>query len=229
MPANRLLVVAATVTEIRPFMDAVMCQPVQSNCFSGFYKSMPIDVLITGIGLTATTYQLTRRLSTQSYQLVLNAGICGSYSTAYPVGQVVEVVCEAFGDLGVEDHDAFYTLSQAGLQSENDLPFINNRLVNPVQHAAFYALPKVNGLTVHKASGSQLTIQRLTEAFSPEVESMESAAFFYTCLLESVPFASVRAVSNRVEPRNRTAWNIPLAIKNLNDFLTDQVQGEGFF
>lgn len=229
MSANRLLVVAATVAEIRPFMDAMRCQPIQSNCFSGLYKSTSIDVLITGIGLTATTYHLTRRLSAQSYQFVLNAGICGSYTSAYPLGQLVEVVCETFGDLGIEDHEAFYTLSQAGLQSENDPPFINNRLVNPVQSAAFNALPKVNGLTVHKASGSQSTIQRLTEAFSPEVESMESAAFFYTCLLESVPFGAVRAVSNRVEPRNRAAWNIPLAIKNLNDFLTDQVQGEGFF
>jgi futalosine hydrolase len=48
---------------------------------------------------------------------------------------------------------------------------------------------------------------------------MEGAAFFYVCSRENIPFLAIRAVSNKVEPRNREKWNIPLAIKNLSEKL----------
>jgi len=47
---------------------------------------------------------------------------------------------------------------------------------------------------------------------------MEGAAFHYACLKEKVPYAEIRSISNYVEKRDRSKWNIPLAIKNLNDF-----------
>jgi futalosine hydrolase len=37
------------------------------------------------------------------------------------------------------------------------------------------------------------------------------------CLALSVPFAEVRAVSNIVGERDRAAWNIPAAIRAVND------------
>jgi futalosine hydrolase len=48
---------------------------------------------------------------------------------------------------------------------------------------------------------------------------MEGAAFFYVCSKENIPFLALRAVSNRVEPRDKAKWNIPLALKNLSDEL----------
>ena len=44
---------------------------------------------------------------------------------------------------------------------------------------------------------------------------MEGAGFMYACLIQAVPFAQVRAVSNMVERRNRSAWKIDEAIENL--------------
>jgi futalosine hydrolase len=44
---------------------------------------------------------------------------------------------------------------------------------------------------------------------------MEGAAFFYICARESIPFVSIRAISNMVERRDRKKWNIPLAVDNL--------------
>jgi futalosine hydrolase len=55
-------------------------------------------------------------------------------------------------------------------------------------------------------------VQRL----SPDVESMEGAAFAYACALSAVPYAQVRAISNLVERRNRDAWRMDLAVRNLN-------------
>jgi futalosine hydrolase len=44
---------------------------------------------------------------------------------------------------------------------------------------------------------------------------MEGAAFMYACLINNIPFAQVRAVSNIVERRNRDRWRMPEAIRNL--------------
>jgi futalosine hydrolase len=44
---------------------------------------------------------------------------------------------------------------------------------------------------------------------------MEGAAVFYVCQMEKIPFLQLRAISNRVEKRNRNAWNIPLPLENL--------------
>jgi futalosine hydrolase len=57
--------------------------------------------------------------------------------------------------------------------------------------------------------------------FEVQVESMEGAAFLYCCLTAGVRCAQVRAVSNRVERRNRAAWNLPLAIQALNETAID--------
>ena len=44
---------------------------------------------------------------------------------------------------------------------------------------------------------------------------MEGATFFYICAREKIPFLSLRAISNKVEPGNRDAWDIQLALGNL--------------
>jgi futalosine hydrolase len=36
-----------------------------------------------------------------------------------------------------------------------------------------------------------------------------------------IPCIQLRSISNYVEPRNRSNWNIPLAIKALNDYLLE--------
>jgi futalosine hydrolase len=46
---------------------------------------------------------------------------------------------------------------------------------------------------------------------------MEGAAFFYACAIQDIPCAQIRAVSNHVVPRDRDAWEIHTAIKNLTD------------
>jgi futalosine hydrolase len=47
---------------------------------------------------------------------------------------------------------------------------------------------------------------------------MEGAAFHYVCLLEKAPFAQVRAISNYVETRDKSKWQIPTAIQSLNQW-----------
>jgi futalosine hydrolase len=59
----------------------------------------------------------------------------------------------------------------------------------------------------------------MIKRLQPDIESMEGAAFFASCMVHRVPCLQLRAVSNRVEPRNREAWNIPLALNRLQESL----------
>ena len=68
---------------------------------------------------------------------------------------------------------------------------------------------------MNMASGSQAAIDRIRKAWDPEIETMEGAWLAYTCAMSDIPWISVRAVSNMVEPRNLKNWNITLALKNM--------------
>ena len=57
--------------------------------------------------------------------------------------------------------------------------------------------------------------------FNPDIETMEGASFFYICARENIPFFAVRAISNRIETRNRDKWNIPLALEMLSKKLVE--------
>lgn len=66
------------------------------------------------------------------------------------------------------------------------------------------------------------TLQLLDDRYrrvAADVESMEGAAFFETCLRHGVPFAELRAVSNEVGERDHSHWDIPLALKRLQSAL----------
>ena len=86
-------------------------------------------------------------------------------------------------------------------------------LVNPAPPAVFAALPQVTGNTVP-------ALESRYRGVEADVETMEGAAFFEACLRYGIPFAEIRAVSNRVGEEDRTRWEIPLALKNLQETLS---------
>ena len=109
-------------------------------------------------------------------------------------------------------------MTELRLLQKDEFPFQDARLVNtaPPGNEVIGRLPRVNGITVNTVHGNERSIAAVVERCRPQVESMEGAAFMYACLLQKMPFAEVRAVSNVVERRNRGAWKIAEAIDNLN-------------
>lgn len=203
--------------------------------------NLNLSVLVTGIGSTATAWALTRRLCTGPRpDLVINAGIAGSFRDSIRTGDVVMPVSDCFADAGVESAEGFLTLSEAGLQDPDKHPFTEGRINTFSSAAGIYysdtgdqssgagdqqpspffklasgTLRPVNAVTVSTVTGSLETAGRLMRKYDPDIETMEGAAFFYVCSREAVPFIALRAVSNRVGIRDRGSWNIPLALENL--------------
>jgi futalosine hydrolase len=214
----RVLVVIATAAEVGPFV-AGLTRVVEAGPRVTRYKAAAhdIDVLISGVGMVATASWCSRLLASERFDLALNLGICGSFRTAIVPGTVVHVVSDRLAELGAEDGDRFLTIQQMGLLRDDEFPFKDGRLINdsPPPIASLANLPSVDGITVSTVHGNEGSIASVTERFRPDVESMEGAAFMYSCLIHGVPFAQVRAVSNIVERRNRSAWKLHEAIAAL--------------
>lgn len=172
-----------------------------------------IDVLLTGVGMVATAARCAQALARTRYDAAYNFGVCGSFDPSLVPGTVVHVVSDRVSELGAEDGSRFLTLPDLGL-AEDDEVLLN---AAPPPNAVLRALPGVRAITVNTVHGRDESIAAIVSRLSPQVESMEGAAFAYACTISGVPYAQVRAVSNMVERRNRDAWRLDLAIRNLND------------
>jgi futalosine hydrolase len=219
-----ILVTSATSFEITPLHDHLETHFELLEPLVFRKKELFVSLLLTGAGLPISMYAHTKALSKQRYDLVINAGIAGAIDRNLAIGDVVQVVSERFGDLGIEDKDgSFKDLFALELLQSDEPPFENGLLKNPI--ADFNFLPPVRGVTVNTIKGATTSIPTWLVQANADVESMEGAACFYVCLLEKMPFLEVRAISNYVEPRNRANWNLPLSIHQLNQVLIEMVEG----
>jgi len=181
-----------------------------------------IRLLITGVGSMSASWAMTKWLSVNPKpDLAINAGIAGSFREDIINGDVVISVSDCFADAGIESQDGFITLAEAGLENGDKFPFRGGRIVadNKYSRIAAQLLKPVKAVTVNTATGSAATAARLAARFDPDIETMEGAAFFYICSREKIPFLAIRAISNRVGPRDKSKWNIPLALGNLSEKL----------
>jgi futalosine hydrolase len=206
----RILIVAATAAEIAPLQQSLRLSSSKG-------EPPDVDVLIAGVGMVAAAARTSGALARTRYDLALNLGICGSFDPALSPGTVVHVVSDEMPELGAEDGEAFLSIDDLSLPRSEAPPFSNGRLVNAAVPAnpVLTCLPAVHGITVNTVHGNERSIAETVRRFAPQVESMEGAGFMYACLLHAVSFAQVRAVSNMVERRNRSAWKIDEAIASL--------------
>lgn len=217
MEGHAVLIVAATAAEIAPVVATLgVGTATSARTCRHHHLGRTIDVLTTGVGMVPTSAWCSRLLATTRYDVALNFGVCGSFDSALAPGEVVHVVSDRLAELGAEDGDAFLPPGDLALAVEDAV--LNEA---PPRSAALARLPAVSGITVNTVHGNERTIVEIVRRFNPQVESMEGAAFMYACRIADVPFAQVRAVSNRVERRNRPAWKLAEAIARLGAVATD--------
>lgn len=208
----KILIVSATENEVLPLSGRHL-KPFIPESIDDF-QNKSVNILITGIGAVPTTYHLTR--CALSYDLIINAGIAGSFSHDLHPGSVVTISEDVFSEYGIDNRDQFVPYSNAFKSDAND-PLSNPFMSNPWLGSEFKPgnLKRVRGITVATVSGSKERIDFLKTYWNPEVETMESAAVFYTCLNLKIPFICIRSISNLVEPRDVSKWKTSDAIENL--------------
>jgi futalosine hydrolase len=205
-----ILVVAATAKEIAPFIDVAR---------AGNFAN--VDILISGIGLSASTYHLTKQLALKKYRFVIQPGVAGCFDVTVDLGQVVAVKQDAIADQSVIELERLKTLFDLKLVPHNQYPYQKGWLINPNKEILKQSkLKLVKGISVNQISTSKQVIRFYRDAFDPVIESMEGAALHYVCLMENVPFLQIRSISNYIGERNKEKWNMMDSIINLNHELT---------
>jgi futalosine hydrolase len=216
-----ILIVFATKSEAESLFEVFHNKNVTKITKDTFLlKNCNAEILISGIGIHSTTYYLTKKLGSKSYDLVINAGICGSFNEDINIGDCVSVISDEFADLGiVNSRGNFSTLFEEKILKLNQSPYDNGKIYNQLKLNVDTELRKVTAITVNTVSGSDEQIAARLQKFNPDIETMEGAAAAYVCKCEKIDFLQIRAVSNIVEARNKAEWDIPLAINNLGDEL----------
>jgi futalosine hydrolase len=215
----KCLLVAATAKEISPFIEHINISD------KSFYIDFELDVLITGVGLTASTYSLTRHLALKKPDLVVQAGIAGSFTKALKLGSVVAIKKETIADLGVMEKKIWQDSFDLKLSNPNSFPFKKAALINPyVTLLKRVRLKSVNAVTVNQITTATKTAETYVEKYKAAVESMEGAALHYVCLMENVPFLQLRAISNYSGERDKKKWKIKESVQQLNNELIRLVE-----
>ncbi len=218
---KNILIVAATEFEVKPLLDYLKITDISQgvNLSGNSDIAHKIGVLITGVGMVNTALMMGRYVNA-SFDLILNVGVCGAFDRKLELGQLVQINRDKLSELGAEDGDRFLTYDELGLPGD----YIFNQNLESNFHA-FEQLAQVNGITVNKVHGDEKSIAKVVKLFDPEVESMEGAAFYASCKDFVKNYTQIRAISNYVEKRNKSKWQMPLAIGNLNDFLIRFIEG----
>jgi len=215
----KILIVAATWLEVKLLADELEFIEESTHLLRKYrLHEIEIDILTTGIGTTFTAFHLANTLREENYQFVINMGIAGSLTKELNIGEVVSVVCDEFADLGIEKEDEFLTLFETGFMDPNEFPF-EQGILKSSDFNGLFQLKKVRGITTNKSHGRASSISEIKSKFSAQVESMEGAVVFYVCNWLGISCCQIRAISNFVEPRDSSQWNIPLALEKLNETL----------
>lgn len=214
----KILLCAATKNELSATIEHFNLKEQMYSSRQNF----EIKYKVTGPGILNTTFHLQSEIHNERPDLIVNAGIAGAIDARLKLNEVVNVISESLGDFGAEDGDEFLNASELGLMNIDDFPFSKGMISvssnKPLP--AMYNLKSCHGTTVQKVHGNARSIENLRKTFPlAQIESMEGAAVFYVCRQNDISVAQIRSISNYVERRNRSAWQIPSAISSLNDFL----------
>jgi len=211
-----LLCVFATEAEAGTLKNSGLMSPSEAS-------TRRVNVIVTGVGAVSTAWHLKNFLcSGNKPDLIINAGIAGSFRESLAPGAVVMPVSDTFADLGMEEADGFRHLSTTPFLDAGTFPFSEGRLIcnNRFTDKLSGKFKMVTAVTVNTVTGTEESAERLRKLFNPDIETMEGAALFYVCAMEKIPCVSLRAVSNFAGPRQKGCWDTDKALRNLATGLT---------
>ncbi|MEG3627422.1 futalosine hydrolase [Streptomyces poriticola] len=177
------------------------------------------DLLAAGVGparaAAATAAALTAAaLDGAPCHLVVSAGIAGGFAPHAPVGSLVLADEITAADLGAETADGFLPVTALGFGT------VSHRPPAGLVRAAAAATGARTGtvLTGSTVTGTAARAAELrTRHPGALAEAMEGFGVAEAAAAHGVPVLELRAVSNPVGPRDRSAWRIDDALAALTD------------
>lgn len=205
----KVVITSATAKELLPIKEAINPKYNDTAEFAvSFHES--------GVGILASCFSISKVIYERKPDLIIQAGIAGTFNEKETLSKVVVIKEEVLGDTGVEESGMFKDLFDINLQSKDLFPFSNKRLINPkIEKLNYLKLDEVTGITINEITTRLKRINQLKTKYNAEVESMEGASLHYCCLQSSTSFIQIRAISNYIGERDKSKWEFGNAFKNL--------------
>ena len=178
----------------------------------------------SGMGKTNAAHAATVLIEKFSPSCIVNFGIGGAYpSSGLEVGDIAVAETEVYADEGVLLKEGLHSfeitgiplLKVRGLKYFNEFP-ADKRLSRRALKASGTISHCKSGvfLTVSACTGTRKRAAELVGKFGPICENMEGAAVAHICRIYRIPFVEIRGISNIVEDRDKSKWEMKLASEN---------------
>ncbi len=241
--AAPVLVTAATHQELDYLVRAIA--PGRADVLlphevhSGVINGVPVLLALTGIGKVNAASSLTLLVERHRPRLVINTGCAGAYDgSGLGVGDLVVASAEVYGDDGVLtpagweplDFIGIPLLERKGRRYFNEFPLSFSASEKAMQLAAALGIPLKRGrfVTVSTCSGTMSRGRELAGRFDALCENMEGAAAAHVLLMYGIDCLELRGISNLVEDRDLSRWDIPRAVENAQRFVVKYIQSLAF-
>ena len=234
-----IIVAAATPMEISLLKDSLegggRFKAGHREIYEGKIAGSSVILAATGIGKVNAASAVTAVLEHYESELLINTGCAGAYAGGgLAVGDLAMATVEVFGDEGVIAPDGWHsmeeigipTLSRKGNDYYNHFPMTRWAIDKAGHVAERNGTPLHQGVfvTLSTASGTSDRGAELFQRFGAVCENMEGAAVAQVAAFYGVDCMEVRGVSNLVEDRDLSRWDIPLAVERAQKFVMDFIE-----
>jgi futalosine hydrolase len=178
-----------------------------------------VILAVTGMGKVNAALCSASLVCGFSPDILVNTGCAGAYTqSGFCVGDLVVASSEIYGDEGVLTPSGWQPLDFIGipLAEESDNRYFNEVPLSvslrdkALQFARSRGIPLGTGkfVTVSTCSGTAARGAELSNRFGAVCENMEGAAVAHVALRYGLDCMEIRGISNMVEDRDLTRWEI---------------------
>jgi futalosine hydrolase len=231
---RNIVILAATAGEILRLADSFQGkrEPSRSpwSVVSAQLGFKRLYFVVTGAGLANAAAATTSMIHLFPPDLIVATGCAGAYpGSGLAIGDLALATSEVFADEGVADLAGWQGLEymELPLMERNGSRFFNEIPLSTkaADHAMSTAhrngviLNRGKFLSVSTCSGTRTRGRELRDRFGGICENMEGAAVALVAARYGIDCLEVRGISNQVEDRDLSRWDIPLAVANAQDFI----------
>lgn len=207
METRRILVVTSVEVE-----QVAILRGIQGHLYADL-----VDVIVGGVGIAAAAASTATALARASYEWVICAGIAGGFQGRADIGAVVVASEMIAADLGVQVTDGFMSLDELGFGSTRiQAPaLLVDRITTSLESKKLPILagPIATVSTITGTADGALMLEGRVRGVM--AEAMEGFGIAVAAQQQGVAMLEIRAISNLVGPRDRSAWRIGEALEAL--------------
>ena len=197
-----------------------------------------IIICAAGIGKINAAAATAALIERHRPKLVINTGCAGAYpGSGLSIGDLAVASEELLGDEGVLTSEGWQDLRSMDLpylvqddrRYYNNIPLSKHAAEKAMQLADCYGVSLARGrfITVSTCSGTRQRGEDLARHFGAISENMEGGAVALTCLRYGINCLEIRGISNQVDERDMSMWDIPLAVEAAQRFVLKYLEEMG--